>query len=1826
MRVSLIALATALIALPAAAQQPDLADPNECPSPGGQGDKCKVEAECALKPYATICVEHLPGDPQSRKCAIPCEKQVEATLEKDRKACAIGETCLEQKATPGRKAYACKPTNFRVDLNLLDQCVVHHLEGLEPAFSENKCSLEANLTALMDQNGDQVFNIFDLDLCVVAFLEQPTCDLETGECQSNDLVPCAADADCGDGLYCDSARNTCQRDCGIIASREEEIDELDRQCTGAMKSCDYARGRCEPVDVTKATCEADSQCPAGAYCLLGRCAPKCYRSVDCPGTDWYCTANNRCRALAHPSADDTFEFDPKNYAIRFARDSLKLDAIQVFESSPLLIMDLLTKKQVLDDPSVTFGYRLEITYGLKMDAKCLRPFIDCSNTALLADGETEVQCNARQNDCMIDDTEQWIRAISPFGTISAAGGGTIQIELEPAIADKLSPGSYSAKVRVIFDNGDSDSVPVKFVKASPSGEYTSVLSVHMGAENNRLNGQRSLTFGMRLKVADEIWQWNKLMDHHNLSEKGDTDDITDITKGQLVTGLLHGNSALAFTKGDQLEPQGDEVRFVGLYSPDLGRIRLAGVIEIKKDFCIGEDGDCPTAEPDDLKVRNLFARDIRRRIEFIGPFDQSLARFHGIYREKISGLAADYDITLEGGFVMTQSVADDSPLVFAKPLLEKGSKPPAYPKDKTVLETIDAEIALVCDASSDPKDGATAAFAQKQFASSQSFTTYLKQAKRAGPANDTSILGKTTIFPTLLQFSEIIEQALTALGTDKVGQQDHLNIYDFVSSRLLPCDVNDPSPPPACIDEKAVRCGLLLHQRAILSGWITLDELKGGADNPLDGEQDLFCVDTIPTEGCPATAGDAKALFTLQEHNRFWQDLGQILKFSADRARSDAFLVLFRNEVNPFAQGAALSYKADRLREAVGRYDQLVDLIAGPAAGKVLHMWPAKAFKQMGYDWLKIMQTIVEDRMSAVSELVDLKRRIFMGAGDSDFLYANHMMQQEFLLQVYLMSLQEKWQKELFSYKGEAAALLEEGQVVLQQLNPKRNPLGNQPGVVFFENSNPDTTNWVNYRDVLVGEDGEGGLMEDAKSQVGWAVDNLQGALEDLDELEGSLLESQLTMEDSLAEMCGDPDPSNPNSTTDSYCQYLIKKYNNYKEWESVRNCKFPAAKDEKGKVNEPADIDCTEVTPENYLQCADQAAALTTCPENYSFECVDYSNKLDDGKNSCAQVVASLSEASNDINIGVDPINDQARCLLDGESMWVEINGQKRPCVGGRMGALLQQKALHDLDRRIVIGSIETFAREMNGIINFSKEWASLEKKFNITAGVVNGVQLLMNVVSGIFVSANGGVAEFAGAADCMILVGFSNGSDCPQKLLDPLIAGFAVFMGGLFETAFGAINEGLDILLDQLEKDKEITQFELEIATELISKEREIDPLIDEYNHLSQESFNVGAEIEDLRWQAQHVVDRYNKEVTFVAEHLVGRESGYVLLGDHLVQEAGTTFREILQYANRMTLAFAHHYNLPPGEAAQLVAESLALVTLDDVDQFVEKLDKMAMQYCGLQAIDCDYNNNGRVLRFSVRDQLFPQLRDIVDGKTGKVVTAGQQFHNTITQPPYLKRRIRGVNPTDQIELPISVTVQLQEATAGGPEWLIDPLECNQVLDPHDPGSQEGTKIPTGNVAINVVGQNLGTGSSQFSYTLARGGMDFIRSCEAESVVEEIGTLPVLSYPIRKHLIGYAPQSAQAQKDTVPAFVVRSSSFSACINNEELNGDLLDGTCWRFFARDRSLASPDWKVIVPLFISGGATDTAWITGEGLTEDERPIIEDIVIYFRYRSRPINEL
>ncbi|MEZ4267717.1 MAG: hypothetical protein R3F39_15160 [Myxococcota bacterium] len=326
-----------LFAAPAslAADTPISAPANEC-NVEGQGTACESDAKCADLTFASFECMKTETAAVGKTCQIPCYRLVGSTVQREPSACASGETCVEgASSAPGSadRAWYCKPGRFQADLNLLDQCVLYHLQGRQPGFSNDQCSLAANMSRMLDQNGDQIFDIYDLDLCVLAFLERPLACPPAGETNPKDpknvtgcddtLVWCQTDAQCGDGLFCDTQTNACVRECGLIASRSADVaSAIERPCTGQLQTCD-AKGKCIKLDVdqlAQLTCEIDADCVSGAYCFLGQCAPRCYGATDCPDVSWYCAADNKCRALPPPASEDGFVFDPQNYVIRFVRE------------------------------------------------------------------------------------------------------------------------------------------------------------------------------------------------------------------------------------------------------------------------------------------------------------------------------------------------------------------------------------------------------------------------------------------------------------------------------------------------------------------------------------------------------------------------------------------------------------------------------------------------------------------------------------------------------------------------------------------------------------------------------------------------------------------------------------------------------------------------------------------------------------------------------------------------------------------------------------------------------------------------------------------------------------------------------------------------------------------------------------------------------------------------------------------------------------------------------------------------------------------------------------------------------------------------------------------------------------------------------------------------------------------------------------------------------------------------------------------------------------------------------------------------------------------
>ncbi len=1657
--------------------------PNTC-TYGGRGDYCTADANCEGNSLATVCVDNA--------CQIPCMDELGQSMPS---TCSLGESCAYGETTT-RGVYYCEAGRFFVDLNLLDMCVSYFLEGATPDLvTTNQCSLERNLGLLLDQDGNGAFNIFDVDGCIRAFLAAPSCDAASQSCPPGYLY-CQSDAECGEGLYCDAARLHCQRECGFVSSREPNgVDFLERPCFGSLTACNYNRGRCEAVDPAAFTCQVDADCPAGGYCLLGRCAPLCSRSLDCPGSDWLCSPTNRCVPSPPAGAPVGFVFDPRDYAVQFTTKRIALDPVNDRYELPLAIMSLVTKKQVFDNSAVVFGYRLEVSYSKKQHPKCQRPAAQWTP--------------AERADCLIDDTEQFVRLDSPFGTVYAAGTPVLGVALDTAAADRLTPGRYLASVTAIYSNGGQDSVTISFEKTVPSGEYTGRLSIYVDGPTNHL-GNTNLTMQLFVDLAAPTIEWHQLLTQQNIASDG---DLVDVTAGHPVHGYLHGNDSAVFNNPMALSAADNEILIKGIYSPQLGRMRLLAVIDLDADHCRSDAGPCGSGDPFALEVPNAFGRRIRRHIQFVGPFDPQVRRFHGIYRETVSGMFP-FEVTLDGGFQIDQSVVDEEPVGVSGVLVAAAQAGAVdFPSYAAMMTRLDDEILASCAGYEDAADN---------FASATAFDAYLTTYGTHGP-----------ILPDLVSFEGLIEGALDALS-DNAGAA--LTLYDYLQGSIQVCDTPGDVN---CIDAAAARCGMALYRKALLSGWVDPTAIAGN-------DHDLFCSRTLPSPDCAGAANEGPTLLTLQEHNRFYAELFHAQRYEAGAALSDALFLLYRAYDDPIVQAQALSQKHLALLSAWRRYGELLAENVSPVATETLVRWPMSSFRSRGNDWLAQVHSILDDRLDALDELVDIKRRVFLNSTETDFVFVHHLLHHEYLLHVYLIELQRLWQQETFAYAGAGVRSLEHGDVILSRVNETRNPLGFHPNQIFFENSNLARVNWENYQQqILTGGVTGAGLLGDVNAAIATAVSDLQGALSNQNMLEDRLLAARQQLLQEVDRLCGSALPL----ADEVACPLLSAE-----DREIESNCAGP--------------------------ECL------------YEYRC--------EGEE-CATVVQTFNQAVGDSL-------EQVACRLDTPGYGVQIGSEVRPCVRGEMGALLQEKVRIELQRQQIYRQIGVLLRQIQNQYSYIRETQEANQGL---LDYLDKHDTQMIIVEEGIIAANAAYDVAVAAAkstDCWVIAGLAAGTNCPQTIATGIAVGAAIL------AKFGVIAQ-LEILKGHMAR---ITQTELLESDQQSALRQQrmvldnlttnVENLISEYELVTQQLFNLQARLADTHFLARQAAARHQETVGQIIDHLIGSESGSALRRNAKVQEANRKFRELLRMTYKMAMAFIHSYNLAPYRE-QLTNQVFQMVTPQGVEEFVAQLDAFERDYCGASGLDCDAENNTGYFRLSLRNTLFPNLRDLVDPRSGSVLTRGEQFHNIITSSALRKKRKRGALMVEQIELPFAIWLNDRGAAGGAVQrWMVPPLECNHIIV----GRSNGT------MAVNVIGTRL---TGNVNYEIWRGNTDFLRSCEPEEVIPPGGGLPVTDYPIRSYIVGYAPQHALARQDSPPAFVTHTTLQPACENVlDNSQGFISDESCYRFFARDRSLGAPDWKLVIPL---EGGPDNAWLLGEGLPEDEQPVIEDIVLHIRYRTRPI---
>ncbi len=1737
----------------------------------GYGEPCNNSDECTENEVASVCASSS-GDDAS--CQVPC---VDASGHPDEGLCSMGETCVPgvEPGLGGGDTYFCKASKFAMDLNLLDACVYHFLEGLAPDLSSNnQCSLIDNLNQMLDQDANRVFNIFDVDLCVKSFLGEEPCDRENtscpddqvycevgedddsicsddSECPSSyclDSGRCAID-DCGSGLHCDPNLNKCVRECGYIVSREGQsvTDSIDRTCAGTMKACDYDTGRCNGV-TDSVSCQIDQDCPSGAYCYLGQCAPRCYRSIDCPGSQWFCSETNTCQPK--PKVGSTEAFNPKDYSIQFAGKEITLDPVQESYDLPLLIMNLITRKQVFDSPNAVFGYRLELEYERKQSQECEGELGD--DPDLL-------------DECIISADEEFLTLASPFGTLYAVGDPTLGISANPLQYNELTPGIYLAKLTAIFSNGNRTSVRIKFKKPSPSGDYLGALAVYTDANQSPL-ARTGLSMRLYVDKAAKQLEWDELLANNNI----DTERaFEDITRGYLVKGYLHGGTSAVFNQPKAINSDDEnEIPITGILSPEAGIMHLIAVVDYGTSFCRSENGRCGDPKTE-AQIRNAFGRKIRRTIEFIGNFDDRLNRFAGTFREKFSGLVP-FDVTLDGDFSVTQTVQDDTPVVIGP--LQASRSSVGFLSSSQLYDEVDQEVDQYCD----PESVA-------YFTSEDKFRTYLDGFDVAiSPVNQDST-----------RFDELLEGALAAVEDTEQGATASLTLGEFLAGHITPCETDRDTD---CYDVDKIRCGLALYRKAVVRGWVKMSSIGGvasedpscsdssecqmgeycvagrcrasctesdgtagscsGGFNCVDNYNEeteevyyacvpqglnaaLFCGgDGVPGrdgDTCPLKAQQEPTIAALQEHNRFYKQARQAFAFGAGRAQREAFFAMFRAaKGDPLDESTAYAYKGARLREALDEYENIRKLVFDPVSADIHFRWPMNHFQTRGLSWINELHAMVSDRMTTLLEYVDHRRRVLKSGSQRDHLFAQHVMHQEYLQQVYLMALQKHWEGSSFAYAGRAEDLLAVGEQLLARSKDSRNPLGLHPNRIYFENSDLNAQNWQNFRARLAGE------LDHLKTDVSEAVSSMQQSLRDLSTFEESLLREQQSLEAEIEGWCGDETP-------------LPQECNLSREDVQVESA------------------------------CLGQDCL-------YQYQC--------DGQN-CESVIQTFEHATSNVQCSLGQIN----YTID------NYKGGSRPCFRGRIGALEQEKASLELQRKQIVSNVQSLVRRIARQEQYiadsqTKNEALLDfisKSHDEMGLVADGVALANHLYE---VGSLG-----ASMLECIVIAGVAGGTDCPQKA----VAASVKIAGAATREAM------LKILRDtqkRLTKSKELTLTEDSQDRQLMGMRMELDNMVTEvenhiasYEAVAQQLFNVNIQVQDGVFQAQQLANRHTErlvqQIEHLGERLSGGASGDVLTTNAKVAAANVRFRRMLLEAYKMTRAFVHRFNLS-AESENWSNRVYEIVTVQDMENFIGFLDDVQKNYCGAEGLDCDYINNGEVFEFSVQKQLFPNLRDIVDPATGNVMTVGEQFHNLITSSGFVKRRARPYGLAEQIELPFAVWLNDRGDSGSAPQrYLVGPGDCNHII--------RGETADGGTVAVNVIGTRIPK-SPGVKFELWRGNTDYIRSCTERKTDTES--------KINTYIVGWTPSSTLGQLDNPPSFITQSGELSSCINNHLLADpstvDSQDG-CFRYFARDRSLGAPDYTLVIPQL----DRDQEWLLGDGLPANERPIIEDIVMYFRYNDRPI---
>jgi hypothetical protein len=193
----------------------------------------------------------------------------------------------------------------------------------------------------------------------------------------------------------------------------------------------------------------------------------------------------------------------------------------------------------------------------------------------------------------------------------------------------------------------------------------------------------------------------------------------------------------------------------------------------------------------------------------------------------------------------------------------------------------------------------------------------------------------------------------------------------------------------------------------------------------------------------------------------------------------------------------------------------------------------------------------------------------------------------------------------------------------------------------------------------------------------------------------------------------------------------------------------------------------------------------------------------------------------------------------------------------------------------------------------------------------------------------------------------------------------------------------------------------------------------------------------------------------------------------------------------------------------------------------------------------------------------------------------------------------------PETRIVIPFATWMDVRVDSLVGQSALVNRNSCNHLLIGDEARPSVAVNFEVWNDRPDQQNKRA------ISSWLSRGTIDHMRSCDEKYPISQ---LPI----VQPYTFGNAYHDSNVPVPSVP------TRFEACVGAEEVlskrdSGAIQNLPCWKNVYRERSLGSPDWAIEIDAL--GPKGDNGWIVAKYGPGEQRPIIRDVQLAFRYTDR-----